>query len=196
MKILFATNNIHKINEIRAAIGSQIEVNSLAETGIKEEIPETHDTLEGNAIEKAQYIYEHYNLACFADDTGLEVDALDGRPGVYSARYAGEGCSFEDNVNKLLLEMKDARVRTARFRTVIALVEENNCKTFIGEVKGSIAQEAFGEKGFGYDPVFVPEGYTITFAEMTLDEKNKISHRARALAKLKDYLLTRSENTK
>lgn len=189
MKILFSTNNKHKLNEIKDALGNRFQVISLEEMGIIEDIPETSDTLKGNAIQKALYIFEKYKIPCFADDTGLEVETLDNRPGVYSARYAGIGCSFTDNVNKLLKEMQGKLNRNAAFRTVIALIESSGeIKTFEGEIKGTICLLPSGDMGFGYDPVFIPEGYNETFAEMPLSEKNKISHRARAVEKLSKYL--------
>jgi XTP/dITP diphosphohydrolase len=188
MKIIFATNNKHKIEEIRQALGDQYEIVGLQDIGITEDIPETQNAIEGNAIQKALYIYNKYKINCFADDTGLEVDALDGRPGVLSARYAGKGCSYDDNVNKLLLELKCFKNRKARFRTVIALIEEGKITTFEGIVEGHIAEEKFGEKGFGYDPVFIPDGYNRSFAEMKLNEKNKISHRVKALQKFINFI--------
>jgi XTP/dITP diphosphohydrolase len=188
MKIIFATNNKHKLEEIRQALGSQYQIVGLQDIGITEDIPETQKTIEGNAVQKALFIYKKYKINCFADDTGLEVDALNGRPGVLSARYAGKGCSYDDNVNKLLLELKCFKNRKARFRTVIALIEEGEIKTFHGIVEGVIAEKKSGEKGFGYDPVFIPEGHNQSFAEMKLDEKNKISHRVKALQKLISFI--------
>lgn len=188
MEIVFATNNRHKLTEIRAAAPDKLHISGLNEKGIVEDIPETSDTLEGNAIEKAMYIYSKYGFNCFADDTGLEVEALDGRPGVYSARYAGEGCTFEDNVNKLLREMEGVSNRRAVFRTVIAYVDEGKLHTFEGSVEGIISLEKKGKEGFGYDPVFIPEKQGRSFAEMSLNEKNMISHRARAMKKFIDFL--------
>ncbi len=192
MKIVFATYNSDKLNEIRNALSTaslnQFEIFGLNEIGIDETIPETQDTIKGNAIQKAQFIYDRYSLDCFADDTGLEVIALNNRPGIYSARYAGENCSYEDNVNKLLLEMKDITNREARFYTSIALIIEGNIKVFDGFIRGIITQTKRGNNGFGYDPIFQPIGYTETFAEMSLEKKNKISHRAMALNKLIEYL--------
>ena len=180
-KLVFATNNAHKLEEIRAILGDKVEI--LAD------IPETADTLQGNAALKAQYIYENYGLDCFADDTGLEVEALNGAPGIYSARYAGgEGHDSEANMKKLLSEMQDKENRKARFRTVICLIEDGKEHFFEGIVNGSIIRERKGGAGFGYDPVFMPDGYSETFAEMGNDEKNKISHRARAVQKLCEYL--------
>jgi XTP/dITP diphosphohydrolase len=189
MEIIFSTNNEHKLIEIREAIGSRHKIIGLKDLGIKEEIPETQNTLEGNAIQKAKYIFDKFHFVCFADDTGLEVESLDNRPGVFSARYAGEGCSFDDNINKLLEEMKGIDNRNARFRTVIAYIEnDKKISTFEGIVNGRIIEKRLGKKGFGYDAIFVPDGYNQSFAEMSLIEKNKISHRAQALHKLKDYL--------
>lgn len=188
-KLVFATNNAHKLDEIRAILGSKVEVLSLKDIRCDADIPETADTLEGNAALKAEYIYRHYGLDCFADDTGLEVEALNGAPGVYSARYAGgDGHDSEANMKKLLAELKGIANRNARFRTVICLIEGGEKHLFEGIVKGSIIEEKRGDSGFGYDPIFVPEGYTETFAEMGNEEKNKISHRARAVEQLCKYL--------
>lgn len=188
LQLIFATNNAHKLEEIQYAISQKYSVKGLKEVNIQEDIPETHDTLEENAIEKAMYIYEKHGFNCFADDTGLEIDSLDGRPGVYSARYAGIGCTFDDNVNKVLKEMAFEENRKAVFRTVIALVEAGDVKTFEGKVSGEISMEKKGANGFGYDPIFTPDGFSETFAEMTLETKNTISHRARALEKFTAYL--------
>lgn len=189
-KLVFATNNAHKLEEIRAILGDKVEILSLNDIDCHADIPETADTLQGNAALKAQYIYENYGLDCFADDTGLEVEALNGAPGIYSARYAGgEGHDSEANMKKLLSEMQDKDNRKARFRTVICLIEDGKEHFFEGIVNGSIIRERKGGAGFGYDPVFVPDGYSETFAEMGNDEKNKISHRARAVQKLCEYLL-------
>lgn len=188
-KLVFATNNAHKLEEIRAILGNKVEVLSLNDIGCHTDIPETADTLEGNAALKAQYIYEHYGLDCFADDTGLEVEALGGAPGVYSARYAGgEGHDSEANMKKLLKELEGENDRRAQFRTVICLIEGGKEYFFEGIVKGGIIEEKRGASGFGYDPVFVPEGYEETFAEMGNEEKNRISHRARAVRQLCSYL--------
>ncbi len=186
--IVFATNNTHKLREIRQLLGQVVKIVSLKEIGFDEEIPETGHTLKENALQKAQYIHDKYGIDCFADDTGLETDALNGAPGVYSARYAGEGCTYEDNVNKLLLEMRDAQVRTARFRTVIALILDGNTWFFEGSVEGEIIKEPKGVKGFGYDPVFQPAGYSLTFAGMPPELKNSISHRGKAVEKLTRFL--------
>lgn len=188
-KLVFATNNAHKLEEIRAILGDKVEILSLNDINCHADIPETADTLQGNAALKAQYIYENYGLDCFADDTGLEVEALNGAPGIYSARYAGgEGHDSEANMKKLLSEMQDKENRKARFRTVICLIESGEEHFFEGIVNGSIIRERKGGAGFGYDPVFMPDGYSETFAEMGNDEKNKISHRARAVQKLCEYL--------
>ena len=165
-----------------------IELTGLSQLGIDEDIPETSDTLEGNALQKAHYVYDRLGQNCFADDTGLEVDFLDGGPGVYTARYAGEGCSFDDNVNKLLRTMQGVADRRARFRTVIALILDGKEYLFEGQVQGSIATERRGTDGFGYDPIFVPEETGLTFSEMGPDEKNRISHRGRAIAKFLEFL--------
>ena len=188
-KLVFATNNAHKLDEIRAILGDKVEVLSLKDIHCEADIPETADTLEGNAALKAEYIYKNYGLDCFADDTGLEVEALGGAPGVYSARYAGgEGHDSEANMKKLLAELEGKSNRKAQFRTAICLIEGGTKHLFEGVVKGEIIEKKRGCSGFGYDPVFVPEGYTETFAEMGSEEKNKISHRARATQKLCDYL--------
>jgi non-canonical purine NTP pyrophosphatase, rdgB/HAM1 family len=190
MKIVFATNNQHKLSEIRDILGESIEVLSLKDIGCDVDIPETGKTLEENALQKAQYIYDHYHLDCFADDTGLEVEALNGAPGVYSARYAGgEGHDSEANMTKLLHELGENNNRKARFRTVIALIQQAQVHEFEGIVEGQIIRERRGGEGFGYDPIFQPDGYNMTFAELGTDIKNQISHRARATKKLADYLL-------
>lgn len=194
MKIVFATNNSHKLEEIRQILGKSIEVLSLADINCHEDIPETAPTIEGNAMMKARYVYDKYGTPCFADDTGLEVEALDGAPGVYSARYAGgEGHDSEANMRKLLHELEGKENRHAQFRTVIALIEQKDGKpvahTFEGKIEGHISDEKRGTSGFGYDPIFVPEGYEQSFAELGNEIKNKISHRARAVARLAEYLL-------
>ncbi len=191
MKIVFATNNQHKLDEIREILGSQYEVVSLHDIGCTEDIPETGDTLEKNAWQKARYIFEKYHLSCFADDTGLEVEALNGAPGVHSARYAeGTDHDSEANMQKLLRELENNNNRNARFRTVIALIiNDGQCEQqFEGIVNGHIAYEKSGTEGFGYDPIFVPDGYEQSFAELGMEIKNHISHRARAVQKLADYL--------
>jgi XTP/dITP diphosphohydrolase len=187
-KIVFATNNNHKLTEVKALLGEQFEVLGLREIGCDEDIPETADTLEGNARIKARYVFEKYNLDCFADDTGLEVEALDNAPGVLSARYAGSQKSAEDNMEKLLRELKGKENRKAQFRTVVALIQNKKEYLFEGVVIGQITVEKQGKKGFGYDPVFLPDGKSNTFAEMELTEKNTISHRARAVNKLVNFL--------
>jgi XTP/dITP diphosphohydrolase len=189
--LVFATNNMHKLEEIRDVAGPHIHLLSLSDLGFTGDIPEEKDTIEGNAAQKAWFIYDRYGINCFADDTGLEIEALHGAPGVYSARYAGENCSFEDNMNKVLDAMKGIKNRNARFRTVIALVENGKLTNFQGEIRGVITHEKKGIHGFGYDPVFLPEGFDRTFAEMSLTEKNRISHRYLAIQKLIDYLTTR-----
>ena len=193
-RIVFATNNQHKLDEIRQILGNDFHILSLADIGCHEEIPEDHDTLQENALQKAQYIVDHYHVSCFADDTGLEVDALGGEPGVHSARYAeGTDHDSEANMRKLLLKLGNNNNRRARFRTVIALLLEENGKwrekIFDGIVEGHIAREKKGSEGFGYDPIFVPDGYDLSFAELGMDVKNSISHRARAVRKLADFLL-------
>jgi XTP/dITP diphosphohydrolase len=190
MKLVFATNNPHKIKEIQPLLGDQITLLSLKDLGHSGDLPEERDTLEGNANQKAKYVYDHYGLNCFADDTGLEVEALNGLPGVYSARYAGGHKNSQDNIEKLLRELNGKNNRKARFRTVISLIIDGSEKRFDGVVNGNIIDHKRGDEGFGYDPVFQPEGYEITFAEMPLDEKNTISHRSRAINKLANYLLT------
>lgn len=188
-KLVFASNNAHKLSEIRAILGDRIEIISLSDLQCHAEIPETADTLEGNALIKARYVWEHYGLYCFADDTGLEVEALDGAPGVYSARFAGEHASFEDNVSLLLERLSGvAAPRRARFRTVIALIDEYGTHFFEGSVDGEITLERSGNHGFGYDPIFRPEGREETFAQLTEQEKNSMSHRGRAVQKLVRYL--------
>lgn len=188
-RLVFATNNAHKLEEIRAILGNSIEILSLADIHCLADIPETADTLEGNARQKSRYVYEHYGLDCFADDTGLEVESLGGAPGVYSARYAdGQGHDSQANMNKLLKEMEEKNDRKAQFRTIISLIEKGEERQFEGIVKGQITREKRGESGFGYDPIFQPDGYETTFAELGSDIKNRISHRARAVAALCDYL--------
>lgn len=189
MKIVFATNNKHKLEEIKDILGKDFEIVSLAEIGCHEDIPETGLTLEENARQKSTYIVEHYNHDCFADDTGLEVDALNGEPGVHSARYAeGTDHDSEANMCKLLSKMSNVKDRTARFRTVISLIINGVEHQFEGRVEGRIATEKHGKEGFGYDPIFIPEGYNKSFAELGEEVKNQISHRARAVKKLAEYL--------
>ncbi len=194
-KLVFATNNPHKLEEIRAILGSKLEILSLADIGCDADIPETAETLEGNALIKAHYVYDNYKLDCFADDTGLEVDALHGLPGVHTARYAyPDRHDPEANMIKLLEALRENNDRNARFRTVIALIEKGNEHLFEGVVEGVIAREKSGTQGFGYDPVFIPEGNSKTFAELGEDIKNTISHRARAVQKLAEYLASRHES--
>lgn len=192
-KLVFATNNAHKLREIKEILNEAFEIVSLKELGIYEDIPETADTLAGNARQKAQYVQEKTGLNCFADDTGLEVDALNGAPGVFSARYAGENATYADNVNKLLQAMQQETNRQARFKTVIALILNEKEYLFEGSVEGSILREKQGEKGFGYDPVFLPAGHSESFAEMSADQKNAISHRGRSVRKLVEFLLSQPD---
>lgn len=194
-KLVFATNNPYKLEEIRAILGSKLEILSLADIGCDADIPETAETLEGNALIKAHYVYDNYKLDCFADDTGLEVDALHGLPGVHTARYAyPDRHDPEANMIKLLEALRENNDRNARFRTVIALIEKGKEHLFEGVVEGVIAREKSGTQGFGYDPVFIPEGNSKTFAELGEDIKNTISHRARAVQKLAEYLASRHES--
>lgn len=188
-RLIFASNNKHKLVEVRAALEGIVEVVSLAEAGLEGEIPETANTLQGNALQKAQWVWERTHTDCFADDTGLEVDALGGAPGVYSARYAGEHCSFDDNIDKLLAALDGQSNRKADFRTVICLIENGRECYFEGRVDGQILSERHTNgEGFGYDPIFMPDRFAVSFAEMPLDVKNRISHRGLAVAKLKEYL--------
>lgn len=190
-EIVFATNNKHKLEEISAVVGDKFRILSLSDIGCFEDIPETADTLEGNASMKSHFVMERFGKSCFADDTGLEIEALGGRPGVYSARYAGPDNDPEKNMDRVLAEMQGVVNRKARFRTVISLLLEGEEHLFEGIVEGSIRNERSGKKGFGYDPIFQPDGFAVTFAEMTLEEKNKVSHRARATAKLIAFLKAR-----
>lgn len=195
MKLVFATNNKHKLDEVRKITSRHpVEIVSLAEINCFDDIPETADTLEGNALQKAHYIQEKFGLNCFADDTGLEVEALNNAPGVYSARYAGPGHDSEANMKKLLHEMEGKENRKARFRTVIALVWNGKTYTFDGIVNGTITTTKRGENGFGYDPIFIPEGYEQTFAELGNDIKNQISHRVKAVEKLDEFLTQLSDH--
>ncbi|MDE5652888.1 MAG: non-canonical purine NTP diphosphatase [Muribaculaceae bacterium] len=189
-KLVFATNNLHKLAEVRRILGESFNVLSLSDIGCHDDIPETADTLEGNALIKARWVKEKYGFDCFADDTGLMVDALGGEPGVYSARYAGPGCTPDDNVELLLHKMEGIGDRHASFRTVIALIIGDKTTTFTGQADGSIALARDGQAGFGYDPIFISAETGKTFASMTADEKNAISHRGRAVGKLCDYLRT------
>lgn len=188
MKICFATNNKKKIEEVKAALGPGFQLVSLQEIGCDEELPETGDTLDHNAFQKARYVKDHFGVDCFADDTGLEVEALEGAPGVYSGRFAGEPRSDERNIDLLLEKMEGKPNRKARFRTVIALILEGKEYQFEGIAEGEILKERVGEKGFGYDPVFQPEGFDKTFAELSLEEKNEISHRGKAVKALIEFL--------
>lgn len=187
-KIVFATNNAHKLQEMRQIAGEAFEILSLADIDCRQELPETADTLEGNASMKAQYVFDHFGLDCFADDTGLEVDALNGAPGVHSARYATDGHDDLANTALLLRNLTGVTNRAARFRTAIALIEDGQLRLFEGKVEGAIATARAGAGGFGYDPVFIPNGHNCSFAEMTPEQKNAISHRARAAKALFDYL--------
>lgn len=190
MTLCFATNNRHKVDEVRAAIGGTIQLITPEEAGITEELPETQDTLEGNARQKALHVFTRYNLSCFADDTGLEVDALGGAPGVYSARYAGPARRADDNIALLLRNLDGSANRDAQFRTVFWLVMPRGQWSFEGVVRGRILTDRRGNGGFGYDPIFLPEGSTKTLAEMSMEEKNLISHRGMAVRKLADFLST------
>ena len=188
-KLVFATNNAHKLEEVAAILGDQVELLSLNDIGCQADIPETAETLEGNALLKSSYIYKNYHLDCFADDTGLEVEALNGAPGVYSARYAGgEGHDAQANMLKLLHELDGKENRKAQFRTAISLILDGKEYLFEGVITGEIIKEKRGDSGFGYDPVFMPEGYDRTFAELGNDIKNQISHRALAVQKLCEFL--------
>lgn len=193
MKLVFATNNLHKLEEISRLLEGKHEIIPLAAIGCQDDIPEDHDTLEGNALQKARYIKDHFGYDCFADDTGLEIEALDNRPGVYSARYAGPAKDALENMKKVLAEMNGKENRKACFRTVIALILDGEEHLFEGRVDGEILTEQHGEAGFGYDPIFRPDGFQQSFAEMPMDEKNKISHRARATQKLCVFLKTKNE---
>lgn len=188
-KIVFATNNQHKLEEVSNILETKLQISSLKEIGLIEEIPETSNSIEGNALQKAQFVFDRYGIPCFADDTGLEVDALGGAPGVYSARYAGENASYADNVKKLLQELEGVQAREARFKTVIAYIDHQQTKLFEGIIEGRISNIPSGKGGFGYDPVFIPKGYEQSFAEMTAALKNSISHRALATQLLVTFLL-------
>jgi len=188
MKIVFATNNQNKIKEVKALIPSSIELLSLEDINCVEDIPETSDTIEGNAKQKVLYIKENYGYDCFADDTGLEVETLNGEPGVYSARYAGPAKDANANMEKLLNALEDKENRNAQFKTVIALELNGTLKTFTGICKGRIIDQKKGDKGFGYDPIFLPDGYTQTFAELPLSEKNNIGHRGKVVQQLIKFL--------
>ena len=212
--LIFATNNKHKLQEVREMVADKIEIKSLSDVGLEGDIPETADTLEGNALQKARWVWERIEnskfkirssssrasadnsveadevIGFFADDTGLEVEALDGRPGVYSARYAGEHCTFDDNINKMLKEMEGKTNRKACFRTVICLIENGEPRYFEGRVDGTILTERYGKEGFGYDPIFMPDRFAVSFAEMPLEVKNRISHRGRAVREFINFIVT------
>jgi len=189
VQLCFATNNAHKLNELRQLVGNNIQLKSLDDIGCLTEIDETGETLESNSLEKAQYVKTHFNVNCFADDTGLELDTLNGAPGVYSARYAGEPVDSIKNMKLLLQNMRGVKDRTARFRTVITLLLNNNKPIYFeGSAEGIIALTEKGDTGFGYDPIFIPNGFSITFAEMAVEEKNRVSHRGKAVDKLVNYL--------
>ncbi len=195
MTICFATNNEHKLKEIRALLGNEFRLVGLAEVGCNEELAEDQTTLEGNSLQKAEYVFRKFNTSCFADDTGLEVECLNNEPGVFSARYAGEQRSAEDNMNLLLKNLVGKDNRKARFRTVITLITPEGIRQFEGEVHGKIIDQKRGTEGFGYDPIFLPDGFSKTLAEMTLEEKSAISHRARAFKKLIAYLKGRKTSS-
>jgi len=192
-KLVFATNNQNKFNEIRDILIDRVDLISLRDLDLSENIPEEQDSLEENAMEKALYIYNKFKLDCFSDDTGLEIEELNGEPGVHSARYAGDQCNFEDNINKVLAGMKGVKNRKARFRTVISLVEYGSVINFEGSIYGKITNSRRGEHGFGYDPIFQPDGHKFTFAEMDMNEKNRISHRAKAIEQLVNHLLAKND---
>ena len=191
MKLVFATNNQNKVNEVQSLLPSHITILSLKDIGCEEDIPETQPTIEGNAIQKAQYVKEHYGYDCFADDTGLEVNALNGEPGVFSARYAGSQRNADDNMNKLLTELQDKEDRSAHFKTVVALILNGEQHTFEGICEGTIIKQKKGEKGFGYDPIFMATGFEETFAQISLAEKNRVGHRGKAVQKLIGFLNTK-----
>jgi XTP/dITP diphosphohydrolase len=188
MKLVFATNNLNKLSEIRSLVPDGIEILSLKDINCNEQLPETNPTLQENALQKAQYVNTHYGFSCFADDTGLEIDALGGEPGVYSARYAGEDCNAEYNMKKVLERLSGEENRTAKFRTVISLIIDGKETFFEGACKGRITKTKSGVEGFGYDPIFTPDGYEITFAEMNKVEKGAIGHRGKAVEKLVSFL--------
>ena len=191
--VVAATNNKHKLSEIRPLIEPDFRILSLEDIGCHEDLPETTDTLEGNSLQKASYVFNNFHVPCFADDTGLEVDALNGAPGVYSARYAGDHRNSDDNINLLLKNLQGKSNRRAQFRTVITLISNHGTRTFEGIVHGTILEERHGAGGFGYDPVFQPDGFSTSMAEMTLEEKNEISHRGRAIKKLVAFLINNNQ---
>ena len=188
MKLVFATNNQNKLSEIRSLVASNIEILSLKDINCNEEIPETNPTLEENALQKAKFVFDNYGFNCFADDTGLEIDSLGGEPGVFSARYAGEDCNPDNNIKKVLTKLIGISKRTAKFRTIIALIIDGEEALFEGECKGYIAKQKIGVEGFGYDPIFIPEGCELTFAEMNQNKKGEVSHRGKSVKKLVDFL--------
>jgi XTP/dITP diphosphohydrolase len=195
MKLCFATNNKHKLEEVTNALHNSITIVSLDELSVFDELPETQNTLEGNALQKAQFVFDKLRIPCFADDSGLEVEALNGRPGVDSAHYAGPQRNSEDNIDLLLQNLSDIQNRKAKFRTIIALIGLGETILFEGSIQGQISQKRKGTEGFGYDPVFVPDGFSKSFAEMSIDEKNTLSHRAIAVRKLVQHLKTMSDNS-
>lgn len=188
MKLIFATSNQHKLQEVKSVASADLEIVSLKDIGFEGELPETHETIEENSLEKAEYLSKKYNTACFAEDTGLIIDSINGEPGVYSARYAGENASFEDNVNKVLSKMEGLEDRTGRFKTVITYYSQGNYVQFTGITEGQITKERRGNSGFGYDPIFIPSGSAKTYAEMTLDEKNAFSHRKKSFDLFANHL--------
>jgi len=194
MELLFATNNQHKLREIHNIITRKIRLLCLSDIGFEGDIPETHETLEENAAEKAEFLYNRYGMNCFADDTGLEIDALQGEPGVYSSRYAGENVTYDENMNKVLAKLTGITNRKARFRTVICLIINKKKYFFRGEISGLILEKKRGSSGFGYDPIFQPEGFDQSFAELSLEEKNRISHRGKAAQQLVEFLNKYSGN--
>jgi len=188
MRFVFATNNLNKLSELQDLLPSNIELIGLKDIGCNQELPETQKTLQGNAMQKAEFVFEHFGYNCFADDTGLEVGILKNEPGVYSARYAGQNCNPNDNIQKVLKKLIGRNDRTARFRTVIALIVDGKKSLFEGECEGEITKERKGENGFGYDPIFLPKGVNMTFAQMTKKQKGEISHRGRAIKELVNFL--------
>ncbi len=188
MKLCLATNNAHKVEELQALLGEKFQLQTLKEIGCFDEIPETTNTFDGNSLQKAMYVWERFRINCIADDSGLEVDALNGEPGVFSARYAGEHGNHEKNITKLLQNLGGIEHRSAQFRSVITLIINGVANNFEGIIRGKITNERRGSQGFGYDPIFVPDGYDRTFAEMSMEEKNPISHRGLAVAQMIDFL--------
>lgn len=194
MKLVFATGNPNKIREVHEMLSGGMDIAGLKDIGCYEDIPETQPTIEGNALQKARYVVDNYKVNCFSEDTGLEIDALNGEPGVYTARYAGDAKDPNANMALALERLKDKTNRGAQFKTVIALIIDKKEYTFEGIARGTIAHEKMGNKGFGYDPIFIPEGYTTSFAQMSAAEKNKISHRGKAVRKLVDFLQNFSDS--